>query len=211
MVDHLSYQIIGQTLDDAAGEAFDKVAKMLGLGYPGGPIISEYAKCGDVTGYEFPRVDLTPKPERNEEGFLVEPEKSLNFSFSGLKTAVLKEVREAEKDGLTEEKKQNIAASFQKAVNETLTRNLMRAVKKYKPKSVLLSGGVAANLQLREHIHEALLLHGQEFKLYFPKPKYCTDNAAMIAAAAYFHAKNKDFTDSKTLAPDPNLKLPQKT
>ncbi len=209
MKGHLDYEIIGETQDDAAGEAFDKVAKMLGLGYPGGPIISRNAKLGNSEAFNFPRVDLTGRPTRNEESFLVKAEESLDFSYSGLKTAVLRVVKDLTKDNkeLTESQINDIAASFEAAATDMLTRNLMRAVKRYKPKSVLLSGGVAANLVLREKIGETLAKNYPNAKYYFPELKCCTDNAAMIAAAAYFHAQKKDFTDPETLVPDPNLKL----
>lgn len=207
MKDHLNYNIVGQTIDDAAGEAYDKVAKMLGLTYPGGPVIAKCAESGCQDTLELPRVDLTKAPERNEQGFLEKPEPSLDFSFSGLKTAVLKEVREAEKTNFSKTKKDDIAASFQLAANEILARNLLRAVEKYKPKSVLLSGGVAANTQLKEIIIRELSSKVASNNFYYPKPKYCTDNAAMIAAAAYFHSKDSNFTDPKGLIPDPNLKI----
>lgn len=205
MEDHLDYKIVGETIDDAAGEAFDKVAKMLGLSYPGGPEISAYAKAGCETTFSFPRVDLTKPPARNEQGFLEKPAESLNFSFSGLKTAVLKEVREKERSGkLTKQDISDISASFQTAAVDILTRNLLRAVDKHKPISVLLSGGVAANNQLRESIENSLQ---KNVEFYFPKSLYCTDNAAMIASAAYQHFLKNDFTDPNTLTPDPNLKL----
>ena len=210
MADHLDYQIIGETQDDAAGEAFDKVAKMLGLGYPGGPIISKNAKLGDATAFSFPRVDLTGKPTRDLDSFLVQAEESLDFSYSGLKTAVLRAVKAETQEGknkLSESQINDIAASFEAAATDMLTRNLMRAVKKYKPRSVLLSGGVAANTLLRKKIGEALKSSHTEAKYYFPEIKCCTDNAAMIAAAAHYHVQKKDFTDPKTLVPDPNLKL----
>lgn len=208
MESHLNYQIIGQTIDDAAGEAFDKVAKMLGLGYPGGPIISKCATEGSCDSFSFPRVDLTARPERDEDGFLVKAQESLDFSFSGIKTAVLKEVRaiQAQRE-LTNEDISNISASFQQAANEILTRNLLRAIEEYKPSSILLSGGVAANSHLRETISNELSKINLKDRFYFPKPTYCTDNAAMIAAAAYQHILIKDFTDPNTLSADPNLKL----
>lgn len=209
MPSHLIYEVIGETHDDAAGEAYDKVAKMLDLGYPGGPIISEYAKSGDQTAFDFPLVDLTSEPKRNEDGFLVKPEESLDFSFSGLKTAVLKEVKQltTNTQPLTEKDKSNIAASFQKTANTILTRNLLRAVKRYQPKSVLLSGGVAANKNLQKLIKKTISDYDDNLSFYYPKPKYCTDNAAMIGVAAYFHQQNNDFTKPETLIPDPGLKL----
>jgi N6-L-threonylcarbamoyladenine synthase len=209
MKGHLDYEIIGETQDDAAGEAFDKVAKMLGLGYPGGPLISRNGRLGNPEAFDFPRVDLTGKPTRDENSFLVKAEESLDFSYSGLKTAVLRVVKELMKDGkeLTQGQINDIAASFEAAATDMLTRNLMRAVIKYKPKSVLLSGGVAANLVLREKIGQTLSKDYPNAKYYFPELKCCTDNAAMIAAASYYHAQKKDFTNPETLVPDSNLKL----
>jgi N6-L-threonylcarbamoyladenine synthase len=209
MKGHLDYKIIGETQDDAAGEAFDKVAKMLGLGYPGGPIISKNAKLGNHEAFDFPRVDLTGKPTRDENSFLVQAKESLDFSYSGLKTAVLRVVKGLTKDDkeLTDSQINDVAASFEAAATDMLVRNLMRAVQEYKPKSVLLSGGVAANTLLRKKIGDALVTDYPSAKYYFPELKCCTDNAAMIAAASYYHALKKDFTDPETLVPDPNLKL----
>ncbi len=209
MKGHLDYEIVGETQDDAAGEAFDKVAKMLGLGYPGGPIISKNAKIGNPTAFEFPRVDLTGKPTRDKDSFLVQADESLDFSYSGLKTAVLRVVKnltESDKE-LTENQKNDIAASFEAAATDMLVRNLLRAVKKYQPRTVLLSGGVAANTLLRNKLGDVLTENYPNIKYYFPELKCCTDNAAMIASAAYYHAQKKDFTDPETLVPDPNLKL----
>jgi N6-L-threonylcarbamoyladenine synthase len=139
----------------------------------------------------------------------VKAEESLDFSYSGLKTAVLRAVKDLTKDDkkLSESQINDIAASFEAAATDMLTRNLMRAVQKYKPKSVLLSGGVAANTLLRKKIGETLIKNYPSAKYFFPELKCCTDNAAMIAAAAYYHAQKKDFTDPETLIPDPNLKL----
>lgn len=210
MKDHLDYEIIGETRDDAAGEAFDKVAKLLGLGYPGGPVISRQAKEGHIEAFSFPRVDLTPKPERDEVGYLVNPEDSLDFSYSGLKTAVLRVVKQETNDGkkmLNQSQINDIAASFEAAATDMLTRNLVRAIKRYQPKSVLLSGGVAANSLLRTKIAEMVENGYPKIKYYYPPINCCTDNAAMIAATAHFHALKNDYTDAETLIPDPNLKL----
>jgi N6-L-threonylcarbamoyladenine synthase len=207
MKSHLDYEVVGQTIDDAAGEAYDKVAKMLGLSYPGGPVIAECAKDGCADNIWLPRTDLTKKPERNAEGFLEEPKPSLDFSFSGLKTAVLKEVKLAEQDEYKHVKKADIAAAFQTAANEILVRNLLRAIQEYSPKSVLLSGGVAANTQLRQSIQNELENSFINYEFYYPKIEYCTDNAAMIAAAAFWHAKNGNFTAAESLVPDPNHKI----
>ncbi len=207
MKGHLEYKIIGETHDDAAGEAYDKVAKLLGLGYPGGPLISFLSQKGDKHKYAFPLVDLTAAPKRGVDGFMVEAEESLDFSYSGLKSAVIRKVRELEKQGNTlgEAEKADIAASFQYTANEILARNLVRAVTKHKPTSILLSGGVAANVSLREQIKSKL--GTQNSKFFYPEPTCCTDNAAMIAAAAYFHAQISDYTNPEDLTPDPNYKL----
>jgi len=210
MKDHLDYQIIGETIDDAAGEAFDKVAKLLGLGYPGGPIISKQAKEGHTEDFSFPRVDLTAKPKRDESGFLQSPTESLDFSYSGLKTAVLRQVKELTANDtikLTQSQINNLAASFEAAATDMLTRNLERAIKLYTPKSVLLSGGVAANSLLRTKIGDMVEKGYPKIKYYHPPINCCTDNAAMIAAAAHFHALKNDYTDLELLTPDPNLKL----
>lgn len=210
MKDHLDYEIIGETIDDAAGEAFDKVAKLLGMGYPGGPLISKQAESGHREAFSFPRVDLTASPTRDTSGFLVHPDESLDFSYSGLKTAVLRAVKESTDNGdkkLTQSQINDIAASFEAAATDMLARNLDRAIAKYNPKSVLLSGGVAANTVLRHKIGEMLEKTYPKAKYYFPPINCCTDNAAMIAAAAHFHALSGDYIEPTDLVPDPNLKL----
>ena len=210
MKDHLDYQIIGETIDDAAGEAFDKVAKLIGLGYPGGPLISKVAESGHAEAFSLPRVDLTTGPTRDSSGFLVRPDESLDFSYSGLKTAVLRVVKDESANGsnkLSQSQINDIAASFEAAATDILTRNLERAVKKYKPKSVLLSGGVAANTVLRHKIGEMLEKDYPKLKYFYPEINCCTDNAAMIAAAAHFHAQKNDYMEPEDLIPDPNLKL----
>lgn len=209
MKSHLKYEVIGETHDDAAGEAYDKVAKMLDLGYPGGPIISKMAESGNSVAYPLPLVDLTGKPTRDESGYLMDPIESLDFSFSGLKTAVLKVVKQstAKNVRLTQDQIADISASFQKTANEILVRNLLRAIKIYQPKSVLLSGGVAANKGLRELAVNAVHEYSENLLFYYPKPKYCTDNAAMIGAAAYQHYLANNFVDPRRLVPEPSLKL----
>jgi N6-L-threonylcarbamoyladenine synthase len=165
ITDHLVYQRLGSTLDDAAGEAFDKVARLLGLPYPGGPSIQAAAEKGNPRAFNFPRARL---------------EGSWNFSFSGLKTAVLRMVRQFE------ESKQplpvdDIAASFQAAVVDVLLTKTLKAAHAYKTKEIVLAGGVSANKALRE-----AFLAQSEFTIHIPKLSLCTDNAAMIAAAGYF-------------------------
>ena len=170
MKDHGDYELLGETIDDAAGEAFDKVAKILGLPYPGGPEISKIALNGDPNKYDLPR------PMQNSKDF--------DFSFSGLKTAVLYLVKD--QTDLNEKVKTDIAASFQEAACDSLTGKLVKAVKKYGPKEVHLAGGVSANQHLREIAKSKV-----EMDIRFPKKIiYCTDNAAMIASAAYFNFKS---------------------
>jgi N6-L-threonylcarbamoyladenine synthase len=162
------YQLIGQTKDDAVGEAYDKVAKMLGLDYPGGAEIDQLAKVGRRDYFRFPR------------GLIKED--SFDFSYSGLKTAValhLRDISEKER----EEWKADIAASFQEAALEVLVHKVVRAVGEHNVRAVTLSGGVASNSRLKELMGEAL--REVEADFYFPPQELCTDNAAMIAAAGY--------------------------
>jgi N6-L-threonylcarbamoyladenine synthase len=209
MKDHLDYDIVAETHDDAAGEAYDKVAKMLGLGYPGGPLIAMQSLLGDSCKYKFPVVDLTPAPSRDSSGFLVAADPNMDFSYSGLKTAVLRQVKALTTNGrsLSKAEISDIAASFQYTANEILAQNLERAIDKFKPKTILLSGGVASNLSLRKQVEKRLKQKSVSSKLFYPEPKCCTDNAAMIAAAAYRHALNNEYTDPGLLTPDPNYKL----
>jgi N6-L-threonylcarbamoyladenine synthase len=165
MTDHLTYQRLGSTLDDAAGEAFDKVARLLRLPYPGGPSIQKASAGGDPQAFNFPRARL---------------EGTWNFSFSGLKTAVLRVVREFEDDHhyLPVE---NLAASFQAAVVDVLVSKTLAAARQHKVAEILVAGGVSANTMLRE-----AFLAQKEFRVHIPALSMCTDNAAMIAAAGYF-------------------------
>jgi N6-L-threonylcarbamoyladenine synthase len=162
---HLDYQRLGATLDDAAGEAFDKVARLLKLPYPGGPAIENIAKDGNPAAFPFPRAWL---------------EGTYNFSFSGLKTAVLREVRkrEAENQPIAVA---DMAASFQAAVIEVLFTKTIQAARQHQVREIVIGGGVSANQALR-----AAFLSQDEFKIHIPPLKYCTDNAAMVAAAGYF-------------------------
>jgi len=165
------YKELGRTRDDAAGEAYDKVAKLLGLGYPGGPAIDEFAREGNPVAIDFPRAYL---PE------------SLDFSFSGLKTAVLNYCKGQSAEGRAQ-RLNDIAASFQKAVVDVLVRKTEWAIKKERIKRVVLSGGVVANSELRKRMNE--MGKGREAEIYMPSLSLCTDNAAMIAAAGYHHVK----------------------
>lgn len=162
------YVKLGQTRDDAAGEAYDKVAKLLGLGYPGGPVIDSLARTGDPKAIKFPRAMLEPG--------------SLDFSFSGLKTAVMNQVKAA--GGLmTDAMKADICASFQQAVVDVLVRKTMMAVEATSVRTVVTGGGVAANSALRAGLTRAAGHDG--VRLLLTSPDYCTDNAAMVAAAGY--------------------------
>jgi N6-L-threonylcarbamoyladenine synthase len=176
MQDHMKFELIGQTLDDAVGEAYDKVAKMLKLGYPGGPIIDRLAHEGQDT-YHLPR------PYLEDHG--------LHFSFSGLKSAVLKVVQQSEQKN-TPLRVSDVAASFQASVMDVIIYKLKEALKRYPVKQLIIAGGVAANQGLRQRLQSSDL--GVE--IVIPSMKYCTDNAAMIAAAAYHQYRlNPSFTN----------------
>src|SRR5512138_3187263 len=165
MTDHLTYQRLGATLDDAAGEAFDKSARMLGLPYPGGPSVQRAAETGDPTRFKFPRARL---------------ERPYDFSFSGLKTAVLYEVNDLKKKGKTLPV-EDLAASFQAAVVDVLFGKTMQAARDHQAKEILVAGGVSANRVLRQAFQSQ-----SEFRVHIPAFSLCTDNAAMIAAAGYY-------------------------
>lgn len=168
------YELLGETRDDAAGEAFDKVAKILGLGYPGGPVIQQTAKMGNPRAYDFPRPMM-------HEGY--------DFSFSGLKTAVLTRVRELEQAGRLAREIPNIAASFQRTVVDVLVGKTMRAVEEQDCRKVVLGGGVAASAALRAGLQEVL---GPAGELYYPSLRLATDNGAMIARTAQFRFQQGD-------------------
>lgn len=168
------YEILGRTRDDAAGEAFDKSARVLGIGYPGGPIIDKLASKGNPKAIHFPRARLD--------------DSSLDFSFSGLKTAVIRFSRSAEMERFGLE---DIAASFQEAVIDMLVNNTMQAVKRTGIRRVAMAGGVAANSGLQARMRREAEKEGIEFSC--PPPRLCTDNAAMIACAGYHHAIRGEF------------------
>lgn len=182
-------KILARTRDDAAGEAFDKIARVLGLGYPGGPLIDELAKQGDKKAVEFPRVKMAGD--------------SLDFSFSGVKTAVINYLHKIEQNG-EEYKKADIAASFQEAVVEALCTHTIEAAKRTGNKTVALAGGVASNSALRAKMTEYADKYGM--KVVYPEPILCTDNAVMIACAGYYGYLEKNFADM-TLNAQPNLSL----
>lgn len=167
--DYMDYEIMGMTRDDAAGEAFDKIARVLGLGYPGGPKIDALAKEGNPHAVEFPRVKMG--------------EGSLDFSFSGVKTAVINHVHKLEQKG-EEYNKADIAASFQNAVTDALVEHTLEAAKRKCSDTVVIAGGVASNSALRKKMTAEAEKIG--IKVLYPIPILCTDNAAMIAAAGYY-------------------------
>ena len=167
MKDHMDFEILGETLDDAVGEAYDKVARVVNVGYPGGPIIDKMASLGIPT-YPLPHIKLSKD--------------SLDFSFSGLKSAVINLCHNANQRGETIDAN-NLAASFQNAVIDVLVSKTSKAATMYNVNQVIIAGGVAANKGLRSAMQEEMDKIG--IKLTVPQFKYCTDNAAMIAAAAY--------------------------
>lgn len=169
MDDHGIYRLLGQTQDDAVGEAYDKVARAMGLGYPGGPIIDELAREGDKQHVRFPRAWLG-----ND---------NYDFSFSGVKTAVLNHLNRSAQKG-ERVKEADVAASFQDSVVEVLVEKTIKAAQRERLQSVLMAGGVAANSRLREEMKRRCLEEG--LKLYYPPLVYCTDNGAMIACAGFY-------------------------
>lgn len=194
---HGKYKVIGETRDDAAGECFDKAAKILGLGYPGGPAIAAEAEKVKVSGLRF--TEKLPRPMMETKDF--------DFSFSGLKTAVLYAVRDLKNKYEMEEIIPVMAHEVQEAIVDVLLAKTMRAAKKYGVKTVMLAGGVSANKRLRERFVVAMENEFPNTKYQIPDIKYCTDNAAMVAAAGYFHAIKKDFTSWQKLRVDPNWEL----
>lgn len=183
------YEVIGRTRDDAAGEAFDKVARAIGLGYPGGPKVDKLAKEGNPSAIEFPRAHIDGAP--------------FDFSFSGLKSSVLNHINSCQMKG-EEINKADIAASFQKAVVDALLSRAMNAVKQYGINKLALAGGVASNSAIREAFEVACKAEGVEF--FRPSPILCTDNAAMIGSAAYYEYINGT-RHGWDLNAVPNLKL----
>jgi N6-L-threonylcarbamoyladenine synthase len=169
--DEFEYQIIGETKDDAAGEAFDKVAKMLNLGYPGGPQIDRHAKNGDPNAIKF------PKPYGRENDF--------DFSFSGIKTSVLYYLRDNKlrDTQIPDQQLADICAGFQSTVVDVLVQKTIRAAEQYKVRDIAVAGGVSANSRLREEMKSAAEAKGLRF--FIPKFEYCTDNGAMIAEVGY--------------------------
>jgi N6-L-threonylcarbamoyladenine synthase len=190
--DYGEYDIIGRTRDDAAGEAFDKVARAIGLGYPGGPKIDKLSKEGNGQAIQFPRAHIEGAP--------------YDFSFSGLKSAVLNYINSLEMKH-EEINKADVAASFQEAVVDVLVNRTILAAKDYNMNKVAIAGGVAANSALHKAMQRAC--EGNDFEFYYPSPIYCTDNAAMIGSAAYYeYIKGK--RSGLDLNAIPNLKIGQR-
>lgn len=174
---HLEMEVIGETLDDAVGEAFDKTAKLLGLPYPGGPLIDKHAQGGNPRAFDFPVSDMP----------------GLNFSFSGIKTAVLYFLRDRVKDNpqFIDQNMADICASVQYTLVKMLTKKLKKAALEYHIKEVAIAGGVAANSGVRKAVEE--LVTELQGKVYIPKFEYCTDNAAMIAMSAHYKYLKNEF------------------
>ncbi len=189
MKSHREIKVLGETLDDSAGEAFDKVAKLLNLGYPGGPAISKAAEKGNPKTYNFPRSMLDKKNN--------------NFSFSGLKTAVLHESKKQNK--MSAQKIADFSASFQQAVIDILVGKTIQAAYDFRPKSISLCGGVSANKKLREELKKAVAKLPWKTAYHVPPFELSTDNAAMIGLAAAYHLNDK--TTWPKIHADSNLKL----
>lgn len=186
---HLEMEIIGETIDDAVGEAFDKSAKILGLPYPGGPLIDKYAKEGEPV-YQFADVEM----------------EKFNYSFSGLKTSILyflqKEVKKDE--DFIEKNLHNICASIQKCLIDTLTKKLIKAAHKLNINQIAIAGGVSANSGLRSELNR--LANKHNWKVYIPDFQYCTDNAAMIAVTAHYKYEKEEFVGLASI-PNPRMKF----
>lgn len=229
--DHLDYLVIGKTMDDAVGEAYDKVARIIGLTYPGGPSIEKAGQSGDANRYKFPKAQMPkreielPKswyktPDNTSQNILVsngEDENRVNgvydFSFSGLKTAVLRCVqKEIGKDfdypsyklaeHLSERQVADFAASFNKIAAETLVEKTLKAYNEFSPKSVVIAGGVAANQELRLQLKQALPI-----EIKYAPINLCTDNAAMIATLGFYLSKLQDPTNPHEVKINPVLRM----
>jgi N6-L-threonylcarbamoyladenine synthase len=187
--DYFNMEVIGETIDDAAGEAFDKVAKMLNLPYPGGPLVDKYAKLGNPNRFSFthPKVD------------------GLNFSFSGLKTSVLYFLQKEQKTNpnFVEENLNDICASVQKTIVDILLINVRKALKNENLNQIAIAGGVSANSELRNRL---LALQEENYEVYIPKFEYCTDNAAMIAITGYHKYLKGEFS-SQEITPNARMKI----
>lgn len=177
VVDYTKYEVLGKTRDDAVGEAFDKVARCLELGYPGGPKIDNLAKTGDENAIDFPKAHF---------------ENSFDYSFSGIKSAVLNYMNSMKMKEI-EVNKADVAASFQKAVVDVLCENLMSAAQKYNMNKIAIAGGVSANSYLRQRL--STICDEQGYKLYYPPIALCTDNGAMIGSCGYYEYISGNISD----------------
>ena len=188
--DYFDMEIIGETIDDAAGEAFDKIAKIMGLPYPGGPLIDKLAKEGNPKAFDF------PKPKVGE----------FEFSFSGLKTSILYFLRkELQKNpDFINQNKADLAASVQHTIVEILVEKVMHAAQKFNINQIAIAGGVSANSGLREALTKEV--HNRQLELFIPPFEYCTDNAAMIAITGYFKYKKGEFC-SQSVTPNARMKF----
>jgi N6-L-threonylcarbamoyladenine synthase len=199
MKGHGQYQILGETLDDAAGECFDKGARLLGLGYPGGPVIDKLARQGDPKAFSFPSPMIHAK--------------NYDFSFSGLKTSLLYFLRDHHYDfsgklsGKKQSLRQDISAGFQRALVRVLVEKTLRAAAAYRAKTILVGGGVAANSYLQKQMTKAAQEKNIACPVVFPAPAFITDNAAMIAAAGYIRYCLGRRDNPKTLEADAGLRL----
>jgi N6-L-threonylcarbamoyladenine synthase len=223
LADGWKYQNIGHTRDDAAGEAFDKVAKLLGLGYPGGPIIDKLAKHGDPSAVKFGLVQMKHR-DRNDRGKPVSEHPRFDFSYSGIKTAVLRYVETHDMSSAIEQRRHalgsnpsmddylrlcdrstlDLVASFQRAMVDDLVAKTLASAREYDVATLLVTGGVAANSELRASFESASAEEG--IRVLFPSRPLSTDNAAMIAAAAYSKWLARDFAGSE-LSAEANLPL----
>ncbi|EKE25573.1 MAG: hypothetical protein ACD_5C00114G0006, partial [uncultured bacterium] len=222
MKDHFKYEIIGQTLDDAVGEAFDKVARILQIGYPGGPAVAQHA-----ANFQFPISNEKISNDKNDTRYKIQDTKynvklprpmikkpGFNFSFSGLKTAVLYETKKNPKLLKDKEYIKEICHEFQQASIDVLISKTIKAAQKFEPKTILLAGGVSANKELREQLGKAIEEKLPSITYHLPSLELTGDNAAMIAAAAALRfermsetQKKKALCGWKKLQPEANLKL----
>ena len=180
----MDMEVVGETQDDAVGEAFDKVAKMMGLGYPGGPMVDKLAQQGNADAFSFPESEMA----------------GLNYSFSGIKTAVLYFLRDKlkENENFIEENKADLAASIQKTLINMLLQKLRKAARRYRVNQVAIAGGVSANSGLRNRLTEMAVEEG--WKVFIPAFEYCTDNAGMIAIAGHYKFLEGEFVDQSVSA-----------
>ena len=188
--DYLDMEVLGGTIDDAVGEAFDKAAKMLGLGYPGGPLLDRLAQNGDSNKFQFSKSEM----------------KDYKFSFSGIKTSILYFLRDQLKENpqFIEENKADLAASIQKALIDMLMKKLQKAAKDFKINQIAIAGGVSANSGLRSRLNE--LATSLQWEVFIPDFEYCTDNAGMIAMAAHYKYQKGEFVDQSVSAM-PRMKI----